>query len=152
MVTKGFKSSTKSGYETKTFIFSNESAWKTRMNTLHRFMVPYLVPEIQTFKEPKHDTQTWFSADNHNSQNYGIDHWDIRLTITQQLHNRIQWNSANRRLLKSIINLSGILVVQTTFSVPGPFHSNNNSHVPFTALVEEKWLLNYLSDSLAYLQ
>ena len=41
----------------KTFIFLYESACITRMNAIDRFLIPYLVPEISTFKEPKHDTQ-----------------------------------------------------------------------------------------------
>ena len=56
----------------KIFIFSYESAFETRMNAINRFLISYLVPEISTFKEPKHDTQNWFTANNNNSQNYDI--------------------------------------------------------------------------------
>ena len=62
----------KSGYETKIFIFSYEGASKPRMNTVDHFLISYLVPEISTFKEPKHDTQNWFTANNNNGQNYDV--------------------------------------------------------------------------------
>ena len=41
----------------KIFIFSHESAGKTGMNAVDRFLISCLVPEKSTFKEPKHDTQ-----------------------------------------------------------------------------------------------
>ena len=56
----------------KIFIFSYESAWKTRMNAVDRFFTSYLVPEISTFKGPKHDTQNWFTANNNNGENYDV--------------------------------------------------------------------------------
>ena len=34
------------------------------MNAVDRFLISYLVPEISTFKGPKHDTQNWFTANN----------------------------------------------------------------------------------------
>ena len=40
----------------KIFIFLYERASKTGMNAADRFLISYLVPEISTFKEPKHDT------------------------------------------------------------------------------------------------
>ena len=57
----------------RNFYFSYESARKTRMNVIDHLLISHqLVPEILTFKELKHDTETWFSANNNNSQNYDI--------------------------------------------------------------------------------
>ena len=42
------------------------------MNVVDRFLIPYLVPEISTFKEPKHDTQNWLTANNNNSENCDV--------------------------------------------------------------------------------
>ena len=42
------------------------------MNTVDRFLISYLVPEISTFKGPKHVTQNWFTANNNNSENYDV--------------------------------------------------------------------------------
>ena len=56
----------------KIFIFSCESALKTRTNTVDRFLISYLVPEIPTFKGPKHVTQIWFTANNNNGENYDV--------------------------------------------------------------------------------
>ena len=39
------------------------------MNAVDRFLISYLVPEICTFKGPKHDTQNWFTANNNNGEN-----------------------------------------------------------------------------------
>ena len=39
------------------------------MNAVDLFLISYLVPEISTFKEPKHDTQNWLTANNNNSKN-----------------------------------------------------------------------------------
>ena len=39
------------------------------MNATDRFLISYLVPEIPMFKEPKHDTQNWLTANNNNNQN-----------------------------------------------------------------------------------
>ena len=36
------------------------------------FLVSYLVPEISTFKELKHDTQNWLAASNNNNQNCDV--------------------------------------------------------------------------------
>ena len=46
--------------------------WKcmrTWLNAIDRFLISYLVPDIWTFKELKHDTQNWLTANNNNSQN-----------------------------------------------------------------------------------
>ena len=42
------------------------------MNAVDRFLISYLVPEISTFKGPKHDTQNWFTANNNNGENYDV--------------------------------------------------------------------------------
>ena len=38
------------------------------MKAVDCLMISYLAPETSTFKEPKHDTQNWFTTDNNNSQ------------------------------------------------------------------------------------
>ena len=42
------------------------------MNAVYRFLISYLVTEISTFKEPKHDTQNWLIANNNDSQNCDV--------------------------------------------------------------------------------
>ena len=58
------------------------------MNTVDRFLISYLVPEISTFKEPKHYTQNWFTANNNNGENYDV----IRFACSS-LSYKINYNS-----------------------------------------------------------
>ena len=58
------------------------------MNAVDRFLISYLVPEISTFKGPKHDTQNWLTA--YNSQNCDI----IRFPCWS-LSYKIDYNSAS---------------------------------------------------------
>ena len=60
------------------------------MNAVDRFLISYLVPEISTLKEPKHDTQNWFTANNNNSQNCDV----IRFAC-ESVSYKIDFNSAS---------------------------------------------------------
>ena len=60
------------------------------MNAVDRFLTFYLVPEISTFKEPKHDTQNWLTANNNNSQNCDV----IRFACLSVSY-KIDYNSAS---------------------------------------------------------
>ena len=42
------------------------------MKAFDRFLMSYLVPEISTFKEPKHDTPNCLTAKNNDSQNCDV--------------------------------------------------------------------------------
>ena len=42
------------------------------MNAVDCFLISYLASEISMFKEPKHDTQNWLTANNNNSQNCDV--------------------------------------------------------------------------------
>ena len=43
------------------------------MNFRHLLSCDTIVPEICTFKGPKHDTQNWFTANNNNNgENYDV--------------------------------------------------------------------------------
>ena len=42
------------------------------MNAVDRSLISYLVPEISTFKGPKHDAQNWPTANNNNGENYDV--------------------------------------------------------------------------------
>ena len=42
------------------------------MNAVDHFLIPYLVPEVSTFKWPIHDTQNWFTANNNIGENYDV--------------------------------------------------------------------------------
>ena len=42
------------------------------MIAVDRSLISYLVPEISTFKGPKHDTQNWFTANNSNDENFDV--------------------------------------------------------------------------------
>ena len=46
----------------------------SQMDAVDRFLISYLVPEISTFKGPKHDhdTQNWFTTNNNNGENYDV--------------------------------------------------------------------------------
>ena len=58
---------------------------KTRIGAVNCFLISYLVPEISTFKETKHDTlsslQTTTTAKSMSSLGLHVDHQVIRLTI-----------------------------------------------------------------------
>ena len=60
------------------------------MNAVDRFLLSYMVPEISTFKEPKHDTQNWLTANNNNSQNCDVIRF-ARLSVSY----KIDYNSAS---------------------------------------------------------
>ena len=40
---------------------------KHELMLVDHFLLSYLVPEISTFKEMKHDTQNWLTPNNNNS-------------------------------------------------------------------------------------
>ena len=49
------------------FLFSHMKVHeKQELNAVDHFLISYLVPEISTFKGPKHNTQNWFTANNNN--------------------------------------------------------------------------------------
>ena len=60
------------------------------MNAVDHFLISYLVSEISTFKEPKHDTQNWLTASNNNRQNCDV----IRFAGVSVSY-KIDYNSAN---------------------------------------------------------
>ena len=60
------------------------------MNAIDRLLISYLVPEISTFKERKHDTQNWLTANNNNNnKNCDV----IRLHVDRCY--KIDYNSAS---------------------------------------------------------
>ena len=66
------------------------------MNAVDRFLISYLVPQISTCKEPKHDTQNWFTANNNNNrENYDV----IRLACLSVTY-KIDNNSTSTHVIK----------------------------------------------------
>ena len=62
------------------------------MNFVECFVISYLVLEIPTLKEPKHETQNWLTANKNNSQNCDVLRFACRLVSY-----KIDYNSASTR-------------------------------------------------------
>ena len=60
------------------------------MNAVDRFLISDLVPDISTFKEPKHNAQNWLTANNNNGKTCDV----IRFACCSVSY-KIDYNSAS---------------------------------------------------------
>ena len=60
-------------------------------------LISYLIPEMSMFKEPKHDTQNLFTANNNNN----IQSYDVVRFAPLSLSYKINYNSTTTEILQT---------------------------------------------------
>ena len=101
------------------------------MNAVDRFLISYMVPEISTFKEPKHDTQNWLTANNNNSQNCDVI-WFAHSSVSYKIYYNSANTHSNPLKLKTEGCLENTILIEFWSSkqhsrFQAPFIQNNDS-------------------------